>query len=823
MDQQRFLEQLQVVLDPKKGNVKSATSVLQNEFYKQPESLLFLIQLVISHDNDGLKQLAATQARPLVAKHWSKLPSEQRQHARSQLFQATLAEEASLPRHSASRLISSIAKLDLEDGDWSDLPGLLLQASTSSKTSDRVVGTYVLYSILEAMGDGFSSKFKELFNLFGKTIKDPESLEVRVNTILAISKMAMVIDAEEDQQYVKAFQNIFPSMVAVLKDAIAEGKEEQVMLVFEVFNTLLTAEYQLLSKHFQDLVVFMNEIASNSDLPDDTRTQAISFLMQCVMYRRLRVQGMKMGEPLTKSMLQIVAEMDDASIDIDDITPSRSALQVIDTMAQSLPAQQVVVPLLKALPQYSKNQDLKYRRAGILALGMVVEGAPDFLSTQLGQVMPILYALLEDSEVTVRQAALQTTARLADDMPDHITKEHAILLPLLVKNITAAMSAFKGETEGPTIDIMKSATGAIDSVVDGMDTDDAVLYLDEITPILQKLFEHPDYKVKGLAAGAIGSLASTVDKPFLPYLEDSMHAMQEYITKKENEEELDLRAACTDAMGEMAVAVGPADFKDYVRPLMQASEEALQLEHSRLKESTYILWGSLAKVYEEDFAPFLAGVIKGLFDCVDQEEADLEVELGEHAKDLLGKEVTIAGRKVKVAVADDDDEESDGDISDVEIPGDDDDDSDWGDLATVTPIALEKEIAIEVVGDVVGNTKEAFLPYFEKTIEKLLPLVEHSYENVRKAAITTLHRAYAALWEVSEEKGQMQKWKPGLPLQVQPTAELRKLGEVLMAATLSVWPEEDDRYVHYVSFTPPMMTSTRIPAHSDAMIFSCMT
>ena len=802
MEQPRFLEQLSIVLDPKKGNVKTATSVLQNEYYKQPESLLFLIQLVISHDSTELKQLAATQARPLVQKHWTKLPSEQRQQARSQLFQATLAEEASLPRHSASRLISSIAKIDLEDGEWNDLPGLLQQASTSSKISDRVVGTYVLYSILETMGDGFSSKFKELFNLFSKTIKDPESLEVRINTVLAISKMAMVLDAEEDQQSVKAFQGVFPSMVAVLKDSIAEGQEDQTMLVFEVFNTLLTAEYQLMSKHFQDLVVFMNEIATNAELEDDTRTQAISFLMQCVMYRRLRVQGMKMGEPLTKSMLQIVAEMDDASIDVDEITPARSALQVIDILAQSLPAPQVVVPLLQALPKFSKSQDPKYRRAGILALGMAVEGAPDFLSTQLTQVMPILFALLEDSEVTVRQAALQTTARLADDMPDQVTKEHATLLPLLVQNLTAAMSAFKGEEEGPTIDIMKSGTGAIDSVVDGMTAEDAAPYLDSITPLLQKLFKHPDYKIKAMAAGALGSLASTVEAPFLPYLKDSMHAMQEYITKKENEDELDLRAACIDAMGEMAVAVGPAEFKDYVRPLMQSSEEALLLDHSRLKESTYILWGSLAKVYEEDFAPFLAGVVNGLFACIDQEEADLEVELGEHAKDLLGKEVTIAGRKVKVAAAEDDDDVDDGDIEDVDIPGDDDDDSDWGDLATVTPIALEKEIAIEVVGDVVGNSKEAFLPYFEKTIEKILPLVEHNYENVRKAALCTLHRSFAALWEVSEDKGQMEKWKPGLPLQVQPTTELKKLGEVLMAATLSVWPEEEDRYVRCSSPLP---------------------
>lgn len=794
MDQQKFLEQLQIVLDPKKGNVKSATNILQNEFYKQPQSLLFLIQLIISHDSTELKQLAATQARPLVPKHWAKTPQEQRQHARTQLLQATLSEESSLARHAASRLISSIAKVDLEDGEWPELPGFLQQAATSSKAAERAVGVYLLYSILETMGDGFSEKFKELFAIFNKTIKDPESMEVKINTLLALSKIGMVIDAEDDQASTRSFQNIFPHMVNVLKETIENENEEQTMLAFEVFQTLLGCEYQLMQKHFQDLVAFMNQVAANTNVSEDTRVQAISFLMQCVQYRRLRVQGMKMGEPLTKSMMQIATEIDEANADDDDITPARSALGMIDTMAQQLPPSQVIVPLLQELPRYAKNKDAKYRQAGILALGMVVEGAPDFVSTQLSTIFPILYTLLSDSEVEVRQAALQTVARLAEDLPADMSKEHETLMPLLFKNLTAAMAAFKGEEEGPNIDIMKSGCSALDAVVDGMESEDAAQYLDKLAPLLQQLFQHPDYKIKALAAGALGSLASTVEKPFTPYLNDSMQAMQEFVTKKESEIELELRASCTDAMGEMAVAVGPEKFKDYVQPLMHTSEEALQLDHSRLKESTYILWGSLAKVYEAEFAPFLPGVVQGLFDCINQEEADLEVELGQDAKDLLGKEVTIAGRKVKVAAVsdDDDDEPEDGGIEDVEIDSDDDD---WGDLETVTPLAMEKEIAIEVLGDVVGNTKSAFLPYYEKTIETILPLTEHSYENIRKATLSTLHRAYAALWEVSDEAGTTEKWKPGLPLQTETPAELKKFGEVLMQATLMVWEDEEDRYV----------------------------
>ena len=227
MDQQKFLEQLQIVLDPKKGNVKTATNVLQNEFYKQPQSLLFLIQLIISHDSSELKQLAATQARPLVSKYWNKTPAEQRQHARTQLLQATLSEESSLARHAASRLISSIAKIDLEDGEWPELPGFLQQAATSSKAAERAVGVYLLYSILETIGDGFSEKFKELFTIFNKTIKDPESMEVKINTLLALSKIGMVIDAEDDQASTRSFQNIFPHMVNVLKQTIEGENEEQ--------------------------------------------------------------------------------------------------------------------------------------------------------------------------------------------------------------------------------------------------------------------------------------------------------------------------------------------------------------------------------------------------------------------------------------------------------------------------------------------------------------------------------------------------------------------------------------------------------------------
>lgn len=769
---------------------------MQKEFYGKPEGFLFLLQLATTHEDANLRQLAAVEARSLVGRHWLKMTAEQKPQIREQLLRAIMGNNnTDLVRHAIARVVSSIAKIDLPDGEWADLPQFLVQAVQNGNKDERAIAVYIFFTVLESLGEGFEDKFKDLLVLFSKTIRDPESVEVRINTLLALSKLALHLDSDEDEAPVKAFQEVFPSMVAVLKDAIDTGDEDRIMQAFEVFQTLLGCDPQLMNVHLRDLVTFINEVAANTNLAEDTRTQALSFLMQCVRYRKLKIQGMRIGDQLTRTALHIATELSDDDDD-DEITPARSALALLDILSQSLPPSQVVVPLLHSLGQYFNSENPDYRRAGISALGVCVEGAPDFLSTQFKEIFPMVLHLLNDSEPKVRRATMLAVARLADDLAVDVAQEHAQLMPLLIQNLGTAMENYKGEEKGPIVEFMKAAIGSIDSVLDGLDSKAVIQYQEGLVPLFHKLFQHPDFKVKSLTATALGSLASSAGEAFLPYFESSMHLLSEYSMKKESEEELDLRASVIDAMGEMSAAAGPEHYKPYVQPLMNASEEALHLDHSGLKESTYMLWGAISKVYGEEFKPFLDGVVKGLFECIEQEDTDVDIELGDSAKDLVGKEVTIGGRKVKVAAADDSDEE--GGIEDIDL----DEEDDWEDFTTVTPLALEKEIAIEVIGDIISHTKSAYLPYFEKTVEQLLPLVEHPYEGIRKSTISTLHRAYATLFALAEETGQMPKWQPGLPLQVQPANEIKKFGEILMKTTIKMWSEEADRYVLVTCFVP---------------------
>ena len=756
--------------------VKAATSELRKTYYPHPQSLLWVLHILTSHDVREIRQAAAVEALRLVPQHWAALPGEQKPAIREKLLQTTLEEQQYLVRHSAARVIAAIASLDLIDGEWTTLPDVLAQATTSQQVTHREVGVYILFTLLEAAGDVFENKLPGLFSLFATTIKDPESAEVRINTLLCLSRVAMLIQPDEDPDNLARFVQTFPGMVAVLKSAIDEDNEDRTMQAFEVFQTLLGCESALLNPHFKDLLTFMIDIAANTGISDESRSQALSFLMQCARYRKMKIQGTRdMGEKLTLKSMQIAAEIDDDD-DEDDVTPSKSALGLLDILASSLPPRQVIVPLLKALPQYVNSDDQKYRQAGILALGMCVEGAPDFIATQLDSLMPIVLKLLNDPVIGVRNAALTGVARLADDLAEDLCKHHEELIPALLKNLDSASVQASSEAEQKkNLSVLKASCGALDSVTEGMEKDAMVTYVPELIPRLGRLLGHSDFNVKASAAGAIGSIAGSAGDAFLPYFEPTMKALSEYVTMKDSEDELDLRGTVCDALGSMAQAVGPEAFQPYVQPLMQASEEALNLGHPRLRETSYILWSTLAKVYGQQFTPFLGGVVKGLMESLDQEESDLEVELGHDAVDLLGQEVIIAGKKVKVAAATNEPEDLDG-------MEDDDDDDDWDDLSAVTAVALEKEIAVEVLGDVLSHTRKDFVPYFEKTIETVTGLVEHNYEGVRKAAISTLWRAYACLWALMEDHTG-EKWTPGLPLKSQPSEEVLKLGEIIAVST----------------------------------------
>ncbi|TDZ15791.1 putative importin subunit beta-4 [Colletotrichum orbiculare MAFF 240422] len=783
MDKGNLVQLLQQSQIPDTEKVKAVTAELQKNYYSQPESLLLLIEITVSHEDAGIRQLASVQALRLISKHWKKLPADKRDAAKKHILESILSDQSASSRHSKSHLIAGAVGVELEDGQGEDFVINLLALNTSDNVAHREVGSYVLFALLDNDPTPFAERVGDILALIKRTIVDPASADVRLNAAKAVGAVLMLVD-DEDQQNLQVVHELVKPLVDILKAAIEAGNDDQYKDVFEVFQSFLAYDSALLGNHLKDLLQFMLELAVNTDVEEDARSQALSFLSQAARYRRMKIQGMKdMGALLMAKSMQIVTEIDNDA-DADEDSPARTALGLIDQLASDLPPTQVINPLLDQFPNYAQNPNPGFRKAAILSLGTAAEGAPDFIATQLQSLMPTVLQLLTDQDVSVRHAALIGLIHLADEMADELSPQHEQLIGALLHNLEAAGAG----TDKQSISIIRAACGALDSLIgEGLDEELIKAYGPKLIVPMGKLLGHDESKVKSAAAGAIGAVASALGgEHFKPYFNEVMTALGQYVTIKGSEEALELRSAVCDSMGRIADAVGPQEFQPYVMDLMTASEEALSLDSPRLKETSFILWASLSKVYGSEFAHFLPGVFQGLFKCLELEEEEISIPGLTDDEIPEGGVLLSGGKKLKVKAAE---KSNDDDMSD---------DEDWEDedFTGVTAAALEQEIALEVLGDVITHScgAEAIQQYLNTAMEKVSSLAQHPYEGARKAAISTLWRSYARVWQLFEEQTGA-KWEAGLPLKQQPDAVLVNLGKMVVESTLIAWAEDDERTV----------------------------
>ncbi|KAK4183554.1 armadillo-type protein [Podospora australis] len=789
MDTQKLAALLLESQVPDTQRVKAVTAELQKNYFQHPQSLLLLIEIVATHQDVNVRQLAAVQAARLAVKHWEKVPKEQKPEVRRHLVEAVMRETTTRARHAESRLVASVAALDLEEGEWSDLIPTLFNLGGSQDVAQREIGSFIIFSVLEENPTAFCDDMMKLLELFSHTLCDPASADVRINSMMSIGAMLMMFEPLEEEEAVTKLQSLIPSMVEVLKDAVSAGDDDKTGQAFEVFQQFLAYESALLGNYLRDLVQFMIDLAANTQADDEVRSQALAFLAQTVRYRRMKIQGMKdMGQELTQKSLLILTEIDDED-DEDDMGPARSALALLDQLSSDLPPRQIIVPLLDAFPKFATHAEAGYRKAGVLALGTVVEGSPDFIASQVKSIMPHVVTLLNDSDVGVRHTALIGLARLADDIAEELSPFNEPIMTALVANLQAASAPTSDEKLArKNIEIIRSVCGALDAMSDALDTEFMKKYAGELVQHIGGLIGHNDFKIKIAASGAIGAIAESLGEEFKPYFEHTMHALAPYLLIKDSEDDLTLRSGVSDSMGRIAVAVGPQAFQPFVMDLMKSSEEALHLDNTRLRESSFILWSCLAKVYEKEFAPFLPGVFQGLFQSLELDEEEMVLKLSDEEKDIVGtdEEIITAGKKIKIKAA----EEEDSDFMEA-----DEDEDEWDDIG-ISPEALEKEVAIEILGDIITyacGTQE-IATYLEKAVEMIAPLNEHSYEGVRKTAVSTLWRSYARVWQLMEQESGS-SWEPGLPLKQTPSVTITKLGEIVSKCTRAIWQQDSDRSV----------------------------
>ncbi|KAI8973597.1 armadillo-type protein [Mycotypha africana] len=723
--------------------IRNATSALNTQYYASADCVPALVEIISRSPHFQVRQLAAVELRKRITKWWSQIQESVKVNIRGSLLNIALSEEKEAVRHSIAQVISSVASIDMPEEKWPALLGFLYEACSSQNPSHREVGIYCLYTLFDVIADVFMNNTVSLFELFNKSIVDPESKSVRITTVLVLGKLAEFVDSE-DKNTIKMFRAMIPSIVNVLEQCIKDDDEEHCAQIFEVFDTMLMLDAPLLNDHLANLIDFFLTIGGNTELDDSIRVFALSFLMWAAVYKNHKIRQLKLVAPIAERLMPIGTEQDPE--DIDEDSASRLAFKVFNALATNIPPQHVFPIIMPLVLNYIQNPNPNFRKASMMTFAVTVEGCTDIVASKLNELLPLVCSGLQDPEMIVRRAACMALGCLAEEMPGDISEHHQTLLPL-VFNLMNDNNA----------EITKHACNALDATLEGLGAD-IVQYLPLLMEKLLFLLDHAtETETRATVIAAIGSAAHAAAEAFHPYFNQVLPRIAQLMSVKESTDDQLLRGVATDTAGSIAEAVGAEVFRPYVENLMTFAVEQLKLDSPRLRECSFAFFSNLARVFGEDFAPFLPTIVPELLASCKAEEKN---------EALLDEEIDLTTGGM-----------------------DDDLEDDFENFNFNSAIADEKEFAVDALGELFANTKSHFLPYVEPSLEELQKLTGHLYEGVRKSANQSLFTFVKTVYTMSNPG----PWTVGIPVTYTVHENVKSLIQTVVPMTIELWKEEDDR------------------------------
>ncbi|KAF7790180.1 hypothetical protein EIP86_001132 [Pleurotus ostreatoroseus] len=746
-----------------------ATAQLNKEYYKNPDIIPALATVIAQSPEQAVRQLAAVELRKRISSQtgdlWLQVPQQQREEIKANLPRLILEESNNLVRHSTARVIAAIASVEVPLDQWNDLLPFLEQTCRSPNVTHREVAVYILYTVLENIVDGFENEIIKLFKLFEVLVADPESLEVRVTTVRALGVVAQYIELS-DKAEIKAFQQLLPSMINVIGQCVEASNETGARQLFDVFETLLilvryklitraeTREIPLLGQHIPQLAQFLLQCGANRNYDMELRVLALNALGWTVQYKKTKIQSHNLAAAILEGLMPITTE--DEPEDADDDAACRSALRIIDGLATNLPPSQVFPPLSQLIRQYFNSVDPNSRRGAILALGVAVEGCSEYMTPLMSQIWPFIESGLRDQDASVRKATCVSISCLCEWLEEECVGKHAILIPTLLELVNDSAT-------------QRAACTALDALLEILGS--AINeYLQPIMSRLAGLLETTPSSFKQVIIGAIGSAAHASRDQFLPYFQPTMVHFERFLSLTGEGEEQELRGITMDAIGTFAEAVGKEVFRPYFAPMMKHAAEGIILNSARLRECSFLFFGVMARVFEEEFAPYLGDVVASLLSSLKQ---------AEHGEEEITDTVSFAtGSSPATAISvDGSDEELTVDLDKI--------------LDVNSTICIEKEIAADTIGGLFASTKGHFLPYVEQCTIELIAQLSHYYDGIRKSACDSLLGIIRTFYALSSP----QEWQPGKTVQVPLDPRVKELINHVLPALLEMYETEDNKKV----------------------------
>lgn len=367
-----------------------------------------LLTICVQPDIDPiLRSMSAVLLRGIFEARLETFAEADAHRIREQVYVCWNQESVPHVRRKFAHLLAQIAS----QTSWADLvPGIL----TSSSSPESVLHLLEILSeyIPDEVADSAASYWPYLSNALSSS--DPA---VKLAGAKATAACVVTI---HDEGALKVFQSVIMPILAVVSESLSTGDEMDATILLDRLIDVAQFKPTFYKPTFESVLQAMIAIGAHRDLEYSTRSAAMEMLVTLSESAPAMARRSKgFIDQMVDLVMNLMLEVDDDEAQFrrsrynkendDDCTDAEDSME---RLAAGLGGKSVCDVVLLRVQQYSQNSDWRYRRAALVALYRLAEGAPKFFEKYLPTVSPFVLGSLQDASVRVQYEALQVSDTL---------------------------------------------------------------------------------------------------------------------------------------------------------------------------------------------------------------------------------------------------------------------------------------------------------------------------------------------------------------------------------------------------------------------------
>jgi hypothetical protein len=354
-----------------------------------PNSLsLKLAQLLQFSPHLDARAMSAVLLRKLLTRDdsylWPRLSLQTQSSLKSILLACLQQESVKSITKKLCDTVSELASGILPDNGWPELLPFMFQCVTSDSVKLQESAFLIFAQLSQYIGESLVPYIKELHGVFLQCLGSSTNFDVKIAALNAVINFIQCLNNTSERD---RFQDLLPSMIRTLTEALNNGNEATAQEALELLIELAGAEPRFLRRQLVDVVGSMLQIAEAEGLEEGTRHLAIEFVITLAEARE-RAPGMM--RKLPQFISRLFAILMSMLLDIEDDPAWHSAenededagessnysmgQECLDRLAISLGGNTIVPVASEQLPAYLAAPEWQKHHAALIALAQIAEG-----------------------------------------------------------------------------------------------------------------------------------------------------------------------------------------------------------------------------------------------------------------------------------------------------------------------------------------------------------------------------------------------------------------------------------------------------------------